>query len=59
MSVFERRMGQGLFLALGALGATFLVSALFLEFRGALDFIFRTVFGLLLVFFAAWGIKAH
>ena len=55
-NIFEKKFERGLFFILAALGVAFFASA-FIEFRGALDFIFRTTFGPFLVFFAAWAIR--
>ena len=54
--VFERKLGRGLFFSLATLGGIFFASA-FIEFRGTLDFVFRTTIGILLVLFATWGIR--
>jgi len=53
---FGAKVGRGLLFLLAALGAIFFASA-FIQFRGTLDFVFRTILGLLLVFFAVWSIR--
>jgi len=56
LKVFENKIEKGMFFVLSFLSIVIFISA-FIEYRGALDFWFRTIAGLFLAIFSLWRLN--